>query len=92
MTDDEYYQFCTSNPGLRIERAVDGNILIIPPAGFESGHRNHELNRQLRNWALEDGWGRAFDSSVGSRTAPNSVGCSIPVIVPLTFIVWAASL
>ena len=49
---------------MRIERAADGNILIIPPAGFESGHRNLELNRQLGNWALEDERGRAFDSSV----------------------------
>jgi Uma2 family endonuclease len=64
MTDDEYYQFCMSNPDVRIERAADGNILIIPRAGFESGHRNLELNRQLGNWALEDGRGRAFNSSV----------------------------
>jgi Uma2 family endonuclease len=64
MTDDQYYQFCTSNPDLRIERTANGDILIIPPAGFESGYRNLELNRQLGNWALEDGRGRAFNSSV----------------------------
>jgi Uma2 family endonuclease len=63
MTDDEYYQFCTSNPDLRIERSAHGNILIIPPAGLESGHRNLELNRQLGNWALDDGQGQAFDSN-----------------------------
>jgi Uma2 family endonuclease len=64
MTDDEYFQVCQINQNLRIERTAQGNILIIPPAGFESGHRTHELNRQLANWALEDGRGRALNSSV----------------------------
>ncbi len=63
MTDDEYFQFCRINPDLRIERTAQGDILIMPPAGFESGHRNSELARQLGNWALKDGRGLAFDSN-----------------------------
>jgi Uma2 family endonuclease len=73
MTNDEYYQFCMSNPDVRIERTADGNILIIPPAGFESGHRNLELNRQLGNWALEDGRGLSIRASnIFSRMAPHT--------------------
>jgi Uma2 family endonuclease len=64
MTDDEYFQFCQLNRKLRIERNAQGDILISPPAGFESGFRNSELCAQLRNWALKDGRGLAFDSSV----------------------------
>ena len=63
MTDDEYFQFCQINRKLRIERTAQGDILIMPPAGFESGYRNSELSAQLRNWALKDGRGLAFDSN-----------------------------
>jgi len=63
MTDDEYYDFCQINPDLRIERTAEGDILIMPPAGFESGFRNSELTGQLRDWARKDGRGLAFDSS-----------------------------
>ena len=63
MTDDEYFQFCQLNRKLRIERTAQGDILIMPPAGFESGYRNNELTRQLGNWALQDGRGLACDSN-----------------------------
>ena len=65
MTDDEYFQFCANNPELRVERTSAGDIVIMPPAGFESGHRNNELSRQLGNWALNDRRGQAFDSNTG---------------------------
>jgi Uma2 family endonuclease len=78
MTDDEYFQFCAHNSELRVERTSEGEIVIMPPAGFESGHRNHELNRQLGNWALEDGRGLACDSNTeyllpdGAAYAPDA--------------------
>lgn len=65
MTDDEYFRFCAGNPDLRVERTAEGDIAILPPVGFEGGHRNHELSRQLGNWTLSDGRGQAFDSSTG---------------------------
>jgi Uma2 family endonuclease len=64
MTDDEYFQFCADNPDVRIERSAEGDILIMPPVGGESGFRNSELTVQLGTWARKDGRGRAFDSSV----------------------------
>lgn len=78
MADDEYFQFCANNPDLRVERTAEGDIVIMPPAGFESGHRNHELNRQLGNWAVTDGRGLACDSSTeyvlpnGAAYAPDA--------------------
>jgi Uma2 family endonuclease len=78
MTDDEYFQFCANNSELRVERTSEGDIVIMPPAGFESGHRNHELNRQLGNWALNDRRGQAFDSNTeyllpnGAAYAPDA--------------------
>ena len=63
MTDDEFYEFCCANPDLRIERTADGEIVIMPPTGFETGYRNSDLSAQLREWARRDGRGRACDSS-----------------------------
>ena len=64
MSDDEYFQFCADNSDLRVERTAEGDIVVMPPAGIESGFRNNELSAELRNWARKDGRGRAFDSSV----------------------------
>jgi Uma2 family endonuclease len=78
MTDDEYFQFCANNSELRVERTPQGDIVIMPPAGFESGHRNSELIRQLGNWAINDGRGLACDSNTeyllpsGAAYAPDA--------------------
>ena len=44
---------------------ADGEIVIMPPAGCESGYRNLGLGAQLNYWAKRDGRGKAFDSSAG---------------------------
>jgi Uma2 family endonuclease len=63
FSDAAYLAFCRANPDLRIERTAEGEILIVPPAGSESSYRNSEVTAQLRQWAQEDGRGKAFDSS-----------------------------
>src|SRR5437763_3930616 len=63
MDDDEFFEFCASNPDLRIERNSNGEIIIMPPAGAETGYRNSDLTAQLATWAKRDGRGRAFDSN-----------------------------
>ena len=64
MNDEEYFAFCMANPDLRFERTVQGEIVIVPPAGGESDHRNVEVIAQLHVWAKRDGRGKAFGSSV----------------------------
>ena len=64
MNDDAYYKFCTANPGLRIERSPQGEIIIVPPAGGESDYRSTEAVIQLGSWAKKEGRGKAFGSSV----------------------------
>ena len=63
MTDEEFFEFCERNPDLRIEREANGEIIIMPPAGFETGYRNNDVSRQLGNWAEADGRGVAADSN-----------------------------
>ena len=65
MSDDALYEFCRMNRDLRIERTRDGEIVIMPPTGAETGRRNFELIVTFGAWARADGSGIGFDSSTG---------------------------
>jgi|SRR5215470_6724233 len=65
MTDDEFFEFCQLNRDLRIERTAQGEIIVMPPTGGETGNRNAKLTFQLVAWSERDGTGEAFDSSTG---------------------------
>ncbi|WP_410510519.1 Uma2 family endonuclease [Nodosilinea sp. E11] len=70
MSDDQFYDFCQTNPDLRIERNADGEIVVMPPAFADTGNRNGRVFGQLYVWAEADGTGEVFDSSSGF-TLPN---------------------
>ncbi len=63
MNDSEFLAFCEQNPDLHIERDFDGDLIIMPPSGAETGFRNSDLIAQLTLWAKKDGRGRVFDSN-----------------------------
>jgi Uma2 family endonuclease len=65
MTDEEFFAFCQLNRKLRIERTSDGEVVIMPPSGGESGRLNLRASARLCDWAKADGTGVAFDSSTG---------------------------
>ena len=67
ITDDRFFEFCQRNDFWRIERTAQGDILITPPAGGETGSQNAELITQLRSWAKRDKSGVAFDSNTGFK-------------------------
>lgn len=67
LTDEQFFQLCQANENLRFERTATGELIIMPPAGGETGNRNGRLNQQLFNWADTDGTGIAFDSSTGFK-------------------------
>ena len=64
MTPNEFWDFCTEND-LRAELTKGGEVIIVPPTGFESGDINSELNFQLRGWAKQDKTGNVADSNAG---------------------------
>ena len=70
MSDEQFYEFCRSNPELRIERLATGEVIVMPPAFSDTGNRNFKIAQQVGNWADEDGTGETFDSSTGF-TLPN---------------------
>ncbi|MDZ4802230.1 MAG: Uma2 family endonuclease [Bryobacteraceae bacterium] len=65
MTDEQFLAFCEKYPDDRIEMTAEGDILIMPPAGFDSGLQNNRISMQLIAWADADGRGAATDSSTG---------------------------
>ena len=67
MTDDEFFALCQLNRDLRLERTAEGDIIVMPPTGAETGNRNSEITRQVGNWTKQDGTGAAFDSSTGFK-------------------------
>jgi Uma2 family endonuclease len=70
MSADSFFDFCQLNSHLRIEHTATGKLIIMSPAGSETGNRNFKLIQQLANWTDRDGSGIGFDSSAGF-TLPN---------------------
>ncbi|MDQ3012718.1 MAG: Uma2 family endonuclease [Acidobacteriota bacterium] len=66
-TEDVFYELCKQNPNLRLERTAEGEVIVMPPTGGETGNRNHSINGQFYNWTKKDGSGSAFDSSTGFK-------------------------
>jgi Uma2 family endonuclease len=58
LDDEAFFALCVANPDVIFERSAKGEIYIVPPAGFESDHRNLDLAAQLMNWAKRDRRGR----------------------------------
>jgi len=73
LTDEQLYQVSQINRDLRIERNAQGDLVIMPPTGGETGKRNAELTVQLGVWAKRDGTGSTFDSSTGFRLPNRAV-------------------
>lgn len=65
MSRDQFFDFCQRNPDVPFERTAEGDLVIMTPAGSESGRQNMQLSIQLGVWSNQDGTGIAFDSSTG---------------------------
>ncbi len=75
FTDDEFWEFCRQNDEMRIEMTKEGDVIIMPPTGSETGERNAEITMQLRIWAKKDKCGKSYDSSTGFKL-PNGATVS----------------
>jgi len=67
LSDDEFFEICQANHELRMERTAKGEIIVMPPTGWETGDRNSEINMQFRQWAKREGSGVATESSTGFK-------------------------
>lgn len=65
LTHEQFYELCKVNQDLRLERSSTGELILMPPTGWESGRQNSKLNLRVGLWAEQDGTGIVFDSSTG---------------------------
>jgi Uma2 family endonuclease len=65
LSDDQFFTLCAQNQDLRFERTAQGELVVMSPAGSNSGKRNASLTGQLWVWSTETGLGEVFDSSSG---------------------------
>ncbi len=72
MSDEAFFHFASQMDNTRIERDKNGNILIMPPVGMESGNFESRASYLLNKWSIEQGGdGYPFGSNTGF-TLPNS--------------------
>jgi Uma2 family endonuclease len=65
LTNEQFEQLALANRDLRLELTAQGELVIMPPTGGETGNRNFELYLDLGNWNRRTCLGKAFDSSTG---------------------------
>jgi len=66
VTLEQFTTLATLNRDLQLERTSQGELIVNPPTGWETGKRNRSLTGQLDRWyENHEQLGEAFDSSTG---------------------------
>src|SRR6202789_655623 len=73
MTDEELMRFCAANEMVRVERDVNGELIVMSPSGSEGGGIETDVATELNIWARQDGRGKVFGSNAGFTLPDGSV-------------------
>jgi Uma2 family endonuclease len=65
VTSKQFDRLCINNPDLRLELTPNKELIVMAPAGGESGEKNGDLFLDVGIWNRQTNLGRAFDSSTG---------------------------
>ncbi len=66
VTQEQFAALAAMNRDLQLERTAQGELIVNPPTGWETGKRNRSITGQLDCWYEEnEDLGEAFDSSTG---------------------------
>ncbi len=65
VSSEHFDRLCIQNPDLRLELTKDGELIVMPPTGGESGKRNGNLFGEVWSWNRKTNLGETFDSSTG---------------------------
>ena len=90
LTPEQFDQLALANETVRLELTAEGELVVMPPTGFDTGNRNSKINFQLMGWAERDGTGSVVDSSTlfalpnGVRRSPDAAWISAERIASLT--------
>ena len=85
LNNQTFQELCAVNPDLKLERTEQGELVIMPPTGGETGRQNSQLNFQLQLWNQQYQLGEVFDSSTGfilpnGATRSRSVPSASPAV------------
>ncbi|MFP4102471.1 Uma2 family endonuclease [Coleofasciculus sp.] len=78
LTDEQFYQLCQNNREFNFETTAQGELIIMPPVGGESGNREAELIVDLGIWNRQTSLGYTFSSSTifklpnGAKRSPDA--------------------
>ncbi|WP_124974377.1 Uma2 family endonuclease [Aphanothece sacrum] len=76
VTPEQFEALAAANRDLNLERTAEGELILNPPTGGESGRRNFSITGQLNRWCEEqEDLGEGFDSSTGFKL-PNGANRS----------------
>jgi Uma2 family endonuclease len=66
VTQEQFAAIAAANRDLRLERTAQGDLIVNPPTGWETGRRNWSIAGELYLWWRNAGEpGQAFESSTG---------------------------
>jgi Uma2 family endonuclease len=63
VTPEQFERLCLKYRDLRLELTSTGELIVMAPAGMQTGVRNANLTSQLTVWTKKDATGVCFDSS-----------------------------
>lgn len=71
VSHEQFVKLAEANRELRLERTAQGELIVNPPTGWETGERNIRISGELYLWWRNAGKpGKVFDSST-AFTLPN---------------------
>ncbi|MDJ1179473.1 Uma2 family endonuclease [Roseofilum sp. BLCC_M91] len=65
VTQEQFAALAVSNKVLQLERTAQGELIVNPPTGWETGKTNFSIIGQLHRWYEENQQGEGFDCSTG---------------------------
>jgi Uma2 family endonuclease len=78
VTHEEFEKLCQDNPERSLELTANGELIVMPPVGGESGNFESELGADLAIWNRQTGLGKIFSSSTvfvlpnGAQRSPDA--------------------
>lgn len=73
LDDEQLLKLSSLNQDLRLERSSQGDLIVMPPTGGNTGKRNVRIIFQLFAWSQQDAKGEVYDSSTGFRLSNGAV-------------------
>lgn len=73
LSEADFYRLCQANRDLRLELTAKGQLILMPPTGWETGNRNFDLAYQFGAWVKQNDTGLGFDSSTGFRLPDGAI-------------------